>query len=207
MLLAFVEEGAPRRLHRRGTQLSRTGFGKTIPGRPGDEETRLPATELRHRVERVTHGLLEELRVTALSRPSVDRHGRVGPRRRAVEAEKAKLRALLLELFSATELRRFIHFGPQGDTLKHQLPGLDAPSGRLATDAVEALFGAGLVDDALRDRLIEERPVREEAILEVFASLDMARQRSSGDSDGEDSHSNTLHFPVGAKRGGPTNSS
>jgi hypothetical protein len=71
------------------------------------------------------------------------------------------LEKLLLSLFSADELRRWLRFLPDGERLVGGLPGPTASPAQLASDAVDLLERDGqLADAALWDRLIGERPRR-----------------------------------------------
>lgn len=84
-----------------------------------------------------------------------------------------RLEALLLSLFSADELRRFIRYLPGGDALSGQLPGATASAATLANEAVGALARTGvLADPDFWQRLRDERPRRAPEIDQVKAVLD-----------------------------------
>ena len=69
------------------------------------------------------------------------------------------LHGLLLSLFSADELRRFIRYGPDGDAITAELPGASASPAALAEAVVQALETRGL-DEHFFERVIAERPRR-----------------------------------------------
>ena len=50
-----------------------------------------------------------------------------------------ELSDLLLSLFNPYELRRYLTSGNQGDSIRHTLPGTDAPPQQLADAGVSAL--------------------------------------------------------------------
>jgi len=74
--------------------------------------------------------------------------------------------ALLVGMFSAEELRRFIHHHPAGSRIASQLPERASLAG-LCHDAACVLEREGLVDSVLFELLAEERPDRRGAIEEV----------------------------------------
>lgn len=67
---------------------------------------------------------------------------------------------LLLSLFSADELRRWLRYLPGGDGLSGRLPGVNASPASLASEAVAELEREGMIDEGFWGRLIEERPRR-----------------------------------------------
>lgn len=73
---------------------------------------------------------------------------------------QAQLSELLLSLFSADELRRFVRYLPDGDALVGALPGANASASQLAVETVFALDRHGLITHEFFDRLVEERPRR-----------------------------------------------
>jgi len=73
---------------------------------------------------------------------------------------QAQLSELLLSLFSADELRRFVRYLPDGDTLVRSLPGANASPAQLAAEVVQELDRHGLIQDLLFARLAEQRPRR-----------------------------------------------
>ncbi len=80
------------------------------------------------------------------------------------------LESLLLSLFSAEELRRFMRYLPAGDLLVQALPGPHASPMVVAHEAVAALASDGrLVDGDLWARMAEERPRRKPEIDKVRA--------------------------------------
>lgn len=94
------------------------------------------------------------------------------------------LHGLLLSLFSADELRRFIRYGPDGDAIAAELPGASASPAALAEAVVTALDTRGL-DDHFFDRVLAERPRRVADINTVrdawaHATPDPTRPATSG---------------------------
>lgn len=86
-------------------------------------------------------------------------------------AQKA-LDKLLLSLFSADELRRFIRYLPDGDELSAQLPGGTVSAAQFVHEAVAVLTEHGLLADPdLWDRLSHERPRRRPEIDAVRAQF------------------------------------
>lgn len=69
------------------------------------------------------------------------------------------LHGLLLSLFSADELRRFIRYGPDGDAIAAELPGASVAPAALADAVVAALESRGVGDDFF-ERVLAERPRR-----------------------------------------------
>jgi len=82
----------------------------------------------------------------------------------------SNLSNLLLRIFDAGELRRFLRYLPGGADIVAELPGPDAPPSQFATAAVEHLQRLGLVRRDLRDRLVAERPRRVDEIDQVFSA-------------------------------------
>jgi hypothetical protein len=78
---------------------------------------------------------------------------------------ESRLSQLLLSLFDAGELRRFIRY--RHPTLESWLPGPTASAAALAFEAVQALQRAGAIDRELFRALIEERPRRADEIRAV----------------------------------------
>lgn len=75
---------------------------------------------------------------------------------------------LLLSLFSADELRRFLRYLPDGDELSRELPGGTASSAQLVSDAVDVLESRGLLGDPdFWARLRSERPRRRHELEQV----------------------------------------
>lgn len=70
------------------------------------------------------------------------------------------LERLLLSLFSADELRRFLHYLPDAGTVVDQLPGPNAPRALVAEEAVRVLERHGLLDASFFAALRQERPRR-----------------------------------------------
>lgn len=75
------------------------------------------------------------------------------------------LHDLLVSMFGAGELRRFLRHGPDGDLLDDLLPGPTASPQALVAGALDVLATRGMVDDRFFRRLIEERPRRREEIV------------------------------------------
>lgn len=78
------------------------------------------------------------------------------------------LHDLLCSLFDATDLRRFLRFGEDGDRVERQLPGHTASLAELADKAVSVLVQRGLVA-AIWERLRAEFPNRRTDIDRVAA--------------------------------------
>lgn len=77
---------------------------------------------------------------------------------------------LLLSLFSADELRRFIRYLPEGDKLSAQLPGGTVSAAHFVDGAVTTLDNHGLLADPdFWTRLAAERPRRKREIDDVRA--------------------------------------
>lgn len=74
--------------------------------------------------------------------------------------DRAALARLLLSLFSADELRRFVRYGPDGDGIVSRLPTATASPASLADAVVDAYVSDGLVDAAFFARLLADRPRR-----------------------------------------------
>jgi len=83
-------------------------------------------------------------------------------------SKEAALHDLLLQLFDATELRRFVHFA-YGRELVDNLPGASASLSTLAFEITSAMSRRGLVDEALFQRLRDVRPHHHEFIDAVGA--------------------------------------
>ena len=67
---------------------------------------------------------------------------------------------LLLSLFSADELRRWLQYLPGGEALVKRLPGANASPASLASEAVAELERDGMIDEVFWARLRDERPRR-----------------------------------------------
>ncbi len=80
------------------------------------------------------------------------------------------LHQLLLELFSSAELRRFIHFGPEGDELV-KLVSFDGDAAEVAYQCAMLLERRGLVDQALFRRLEQKVPGQRARIAAVARRL------------------------------------
>lgn len=83
------------------------------------------------------------------------------------EKRHDSLRRLLLRMFSADELRRFIRFMPGGQEMIHVLPGPNETPSRTAYAIVDALLEYKAITKEFFDRLVAERPRREDEIREV----------------------------------------
>lgn len=77
------------------------------------------------------------------------------------------LESLLLSLFSADELRRFLRYLHNGDAIVTALPGVTASPATLVHESVRVLAEHGLVETDLWERLVEERPRRRHEIEKV----------------------------------------
>lgn len=83
----------------------------------------------------------------------------------------ANLTRLLLGMFSADELRRFLRFRPGGADFVDGLPGVNASPVAVAQAAAEQMIAHGMMDRAMRDALVLERPRRVGDIDAVFSSI------------------------------------
>ena len=83
--------------------------------------------------------------------------------------KRLELNELLLSLFSADELRRFLclNLGTEGRELVQALPGQTASAATIVYEAVQALERRGLIGDEFFDALVAERPRREGDIRRV----------------------------------------
>lgn len=80
------------------------------------------------------------------------------------------LESLLLAMFSADELRRFLRYLPGGDAIAGALPGANASPAAVAHEAVATLVKADYFGEAtLWERMIAERPRRAEEINRIRA--------------------------------------
>ncbi|MCB9701884.1 MAG: hypothetical protein H6711_08330 [Myxococcales bacterium] len=90
------------------------------------------------------------------------------------------LYALLLSLFSADELRRWIAYDDRRGVIVDELPGAIASKSALVNAVIDALAQHGLVDAALFAGLRKVRPGRVNEIVEVEAIWAKRRIDSSG---------------------------
>jgi nucleoside phosphorylase len=84
----------------------------------------------------------------------------------AMRADKS-LVDLLLNMFSADELRRFVRWGPEGDRLAMRLPTGAVSLAELAHAVVDVWEREGQLEPSLFDRLVVERPRRQAEIRAV----------------------------------------
>lgn len=80
------------------------------------------------------------------------------------------LPTLLLSLFSESELRRFVRWGPNGRELEARLPARGVPPADLASAVAELYEREGLIAE-LPKLLLEERPRRADDIRVVFEQI------------------------------------
>jgi hypothetical protein len=92
---------------------------------------------------------------------------------------RAGLEALLIGLFEAPGLRRWLVLGPQGEALDADLPVASLPMREFVHAAAGALLRRGLVDGALFDRLAAEFPIRRHEIHQVRDGWIAARPSAS----------------------------
>lgn len=86
--------------------------------------------------------------------------------------QKQALVSLLLSMFSADELRRFLRYLPDGEALVAALPGVNASPAALAYETVDTLIRVDyLREPALWERLTAERPRRAAEIASVRALI------------------------------------
>lgn len=104
------------------------------------------------------------------ARPGHDVTGRPPLGRVGAGTLISNLAALLLDLFSADELRRFLRHLPDGDPIVAALPGPNASPAALASEAATYFQRHGLIRRDLRDKLVVERPRRVDDIDRVFSA-------------------------------------
>ena len=100
------------------------------------------------------------------------------------------LHELLTELFKPSEFERFLHFGPEGDTLVRALNFQQEPA-HVFYEGAKLLERHGLVNRALFGRLADERPGKRERIEAVERSILGKFAASVG------THVITLEAPIG----------
>lgn len=92
------------------------------------------------------------------------------PLRMGASSLVSNLSNLLLRIFDAGELRRFLGYLPGGTAIVAALPGPNASAASIAFEAAGYLQRHGLVRRDLRDRLVAERPRRVDEIDQVFSA-------------------------------------
>ena len=75
---------------------------------------------------------------------------------------------LLLRIFNAEEMRRFVRYGVDGERLAGSLPGTNTSPTETAFAVVELWRRQGLITRSTMEGLIAERPHQAEAIRRVF---------------------------------------
>lgn len=83
----------------------------------------------------------------------------------------ANLSRLLMNMFEAGELLRFLRYMPGGSDFVAGLPGQNSSPASIATAAADRLIRHGWVNRALRDALVLERPRRVAEIDAVFSAV------------------------------------
>jgi len=83
----------------------------------------------------------------------------------------ANLQGLLLRMFDADELRRFVRHRDDGERLAGSLPGRTASPAETTAAVVDAWRRHGHINRSLMEGLIAERPRRAEDIRRVFEQL------------------------------------
>lgn len=91
------------------------------------------------------------------------------------------LRRLLLRMFSAEELRRFVRFMPGGQEMIHELPGPTATPSETVAAIVVALLRHEAITKDFFDRLVEERPRRADEIRKIQRDFIPAADGDAGD--------------------------
>lgn len=86
-----------------------------------------------------------------------------------VGSSHADFHTLLMEMFSAEELRCWLSLGPDRDLVPH-LPTGTAPLAEVARALIELLSRRGRLDTAFFERLKTERPRRREEIAKIAAA-------------------------------------
>lgn len=82
----------------------------------------------------------------------------------------SNLTSLLLRMFDAAELRRFLGYLPDGRAIVLALPGPTASFASIAAEAATYLQRLGLINRDLRDALVAARPRRVDDIDSVFSA-------------------------------------
>ncbi len=82
------------------------------------------------------------------------------PRPADARANELALRGLLLGMFSADELRRFVRYRPDGSSLEAALPGPTASPAALVDAVVDVLVRRHALDREFFEALAAERPRR-----------------------------------------------
>lgn len=82
----------------------------------------------------------------------------------------SNLTSLLLRMFDAAELRRFLGYLPDGRAIVLALPGPTASFASVAAEAATYLQRHGLINRDLRDALVAARPRRVDDIDSVFSA-------------------------------------
>ena len=114
------------------------------------------------------------------------------------------LHRLLLSLFSADELRRFIRYMPGGESVISDLPGPGASPASLADSAVELLGHHGLVTPEFFQHVLAERPRRAADIQAVAQLWQAPRTRPVGTGRGPvDAPAGPVDAGKPAPAGGP----
>lgn len=103
---------------------------------------------------------------------------------------------LLLSLFSADELRRWLRYLPDGDKLAGKLPGANASPASLASEAVAELEREGMIGDDFWARMLEERPRRK-------GDIDKVRVLYPAGGDAVGAETRVLPSMVGSRRTNP----
>lgn len=133
---------------------------------------------LRARIEKrmeATDTKVESLkdRVVVKDKPTLDKTNLepyIPSQRQALGPNLASnLSNLFIKLFDASDLRRFLRYGPDGTNIVNQLPE-QRTMANLAFSAAEVLQRRGGINRELRDRLVLERPRRVNEIDQVFAA-------------------------------------
>lgn len=88
----------------------------------------------------------------------------------ALMSTKADLVNLLVTLFNADELRRFVSYGPQGSGVEQSL-SINSSLRTLADEIVAQYDRRGLINDEFRRRLIQDRPNRQVEIEQCLSGL------------------------------------
>lgn len=88
----------------------------------------------------------------------------------SIETSEYELQQLLLSMFDADGIRRFISRRPRGEAMARELPGSTASIAELAYGAECVLERHGAVDAELFEALQAERPLRKTDILAVATS-------------------------------------
>ena len=109
-------------------------------------------------------------RVVVFQRQALRNAAQPEPALRPTGSPASNLTSLLLRMFDAGELRRFLGYLPDGRAIVLALPGPTSSFASIATEAATYLQRHGLINRDLRDALVAARPRRVDDIDRVFSA-------------------------------------